>query len=186
MIYHFMPFSLDWDYAAEINKYVQMVPDMEDHICIWDGDTIRLRPKWGTNISDMIKANPEFDLLICMATRIGCHYQRLNNSISNERDLFKLHQMIDKQDRLIDSYKAEEVTDPGSLSGFLMCFKKKTAIEIPFRKSKTGILNVDGNFGSDLQKAGKRVGLVKKICVIHYYRLNKKDRKDKSHLIKPI
>ena len=182
-IYHFMPFSLEFDYAQEINKYVKMVPDDDDWICIWDGDTIRVQPQWGNHIEQMIKANLDYDLLITLATRIGCHYQRLNKSISSQRDLVQLHKMVDRQFKNIDSFRAVPVDDCKLLSGFLLCFRKRTAVEIPFTKSRTGILNVDGNYGAAFQAAGKRVGLVKKIAVVHYYRLNK-NRKDKSHLIK--
>ena len=179
MIYHFMPFSLQFDYASEINKYVSLVPDMEDWICIWDGDTIRTRPSWGEDIAEMIKANPEFDLLTTVSTRTGVHQQRFGNRISPESNLIKLHNITESQHVRVQSYKAFEIKHP--VAGYLLIFRKKLAVEFPFQRSSTGILGVDGSWSKRLLEAGKKVGVCKRIVTIHFYRLNK-NRKDTSHL----
>jgi len=179
-IWHFIPYSLNRDLATEINEYVKLVPNNEDWICVYDGDIMFTRPNWGSEIAEMIKENQDFDLLTCLATRIGIKCQSLNNQISQESNLVKLADMVNKQFDKIKNYRAKQVSVP--IGGFLLCFRKKLAIEIPFISSDHGILGVDGQWSKALLNCGKRIGVCQKIVLIHYYRLHKLDHKDTTHL----
>jgi hypothetical protein len=179
-VYHFMPFSLKWDFADEINKYIQLVPNDDDWICIYDGDVIFTRPNWGTEIAEMIKANPKFDLLTCLTTRMSIKDQQLNNEMSEDIDLINLHLKCENQFNNTPNYKAKETKTP--IAGYFLCFKKKLAIQFPLMSSDTGMLWVDVNWTKKLLDNGKKIGVCQKIAIIHWYRLYQGVGND-SHLI---
>jgi len=181
-IYHFMPYSNSGNYAEELNRYVSIVPNDDDYICIWDGDTMRTRSQWGDDVKEMIEKNPVFDLLTCLATRTGTRSQMLATGISYETDLMRLHKIVENYHGG-KNYKAFETNAP--VAGFFLCFKKKLAVEIPFpeKPREGGILGVDTAWCRNLLAANKKIGVVLRLVVIHFYRLNKK-RRDTDHLIK--
>lgn len=183
-IYHFTPYSLEKDLAKEINKYVELVPESNDWIVVYDGDVIWTQPDWGHRIKNMIEANLDFDLLTVLATRIGVKAQRLNRIINANADMINLHNLIEKQFNSIESYKAKRVKTV--LGGYLLCFRKKLALEIPFISSDSGMLGVDGRWTKKLIEHNKKIGICEKLAIIHWYRLNKKSVKDTTHLLDHI
>ena len=180
MIYHFMPFSTNGNYAEELNKYIRLVPNDDDWICIYDIDTLRTRSTWGYDVEKMIEANKDFDLLTCLATRSGTHPQRLNNKIYPTRDMVVLHNVCENQYNKVKSFRATQVNFP--VAGFFLCFRKSLWNEFSFNSTPKGILSVDRRWCLRLLEAGKRIGVCHKLVLIHYYRLHK-HRKDISHLI---
>lgn len=177
-----MPYSLNWDLANEINKYIRIVPNQDDWICIYDGDTIWTQHDWGDRIRNMIEANKnEYDLLTCLATRISIKEQKLNGAMSKEENLNRLSRQCEIQYNRGQTFKADKVDNP--IGGYFLCFRKRLGIQIPFISSTKGILGVDGTWTKELLKRGKRIGICKKIAIIHFYRLNK-HYKDVEHLFK--
>lgn len=179
-IWYFTPYSLEKDLAKEINQYVSMVRNNEDYIVIMDGDIMFTAGNWGERVNKMIDANPEFDLLTCLATRISIPVQKLNGKMSTDTNLVNLHNVCEANFNRTETYKAMEVKVP--IGGYFLCFKKKLAKEIPFISSSSGMLGVDGQWSKALISSGKKVGVCKKISIIHWYRLNKADYKDTTHL----
>jgi hypothetical protein len=175
-----MPFSTNGNYAEELNKYIRLVPNDDDWICIYDIDTLRSRSTWGQDVEKMIEANKDFDLLTCLATRSGMHPQRLNNQIYSVRDMVVLHNLCEKQYNTVQSFQAKQTNFP--VAGFFLCFKKSLWKEFPFKKTPKGILSVDRRWSLRLLEAGKKIGICHKLVLIHYYRLHK-NRKDTSHLL---
>jgi hypothetical protein len=179
-IYHFTPYSLAGDLATEINKYVALVPRMDDYIVINDGDVMWTLPHWGNYIEKMIKANPEFDLLTVLATRIGVKEQRLNGKREEDPNLKNLAQKCQDQFNKVISYKAKQLKKP--IGGYFLCFKKSLAAEIPFIPSPNGVLGVDGQWSQELLKRGRKIGICEKLTMVHWYRLDCNSHKDTEHL----
>lgn len=184
MIYHFMPFSTEKDYVKEINKYIALVPNPDDWICIWDGDTCRTISTWGNTIEKAIAANKEFDLLTGTATRVGGGHgnlQKINNEVSYSQDMVRLHKICLRQEKKYEDLRAIEVDR--NIIGFLYMFRRSLTDEIPFVSDlrRGGILDWDTNWCQRVRDAGKRVGVIPGIAVYHHYRLHKQ-RKDETHL----
>jgi hypothetical protein len=144
--------------------------------CFTDGDAMFTTPNFGHQLEEVIKANPEYDLFSCMTNRVGTNYQLIGswteNSMHEHRELGKF---------LSNSRRTEviDITNEAPISGVLMLVRK-SAWFTSKRFKETGLLGVDNSIHYAMAAQDSKVGLMRGVYVMHYYRNGNKN--DKSHL----
>lgn len=176
-VWYRIPYSLDGNLGRAYNEECALIPHDDDWIVLLDGDVMFTSNTFGQQIHDVIRGGRNIDLYTCEATRIGSPSQRLNNEISEERDLTVLHQLVMEREKT-EWAKVSFINT--TVSGFFLMFQKKLWNQFPFPEDGK-LLDVDKKWSSALRKAGKRIGKIKGLVAVHYYRLHS-GRRDKSHL----
>lgn len=177
-IYYFTPYSCEGNLGKAYNESCSIVPLDTDWIVLMDGDVMFTSNSYGKQIEEVISQyHNKFDLFTCFATRIGSLAQRYDLDISEEKDLVKLHQMTLEAERN-DYAKVSSVNIP--IAGFFLLFQKKLWNKFKFPEG--GLLHIDTSWSRHLLDRGMRIGKIKGLLAVHYYRLHS-GREDKSHLI---
>lgn len=178
-------FAIPWDDNKNIgqsyNRTMNMVGE-NDWVCFIDGDAMFLDPFFGRKLQEVIDANTEYGVFTCMASRIGCEWQRsekigawYSHEITDHRKWAKEHwnEFGTECENVLNKPKGKV------LGGVLILINKKTWRKVEgFRED--GMLGIDNQLHWDCQDKNLPVGLMKGVYVYHYYR--GKDITDKSHL----
>lgn len=177
MTIHFhVAYAFDKQLANHYNSLFEMYDNDEDYLCIVDGDTMFTANDFGHKLKAIVEANPDYGLLTCVTNRVGCPYQLVQNMWWDER--INEHWRVGEflwQEYGTDVY---DITALQPLSGVLMLinvgqFKQTGGF------SGKGMLGVDNSIHRTFAAHGKKVGLMRGIYLIHYYR---NGGSDKSHL----
>jgi hypothetical protein len=185
LVHYFTPASGDKNLGRAYNKACEMVTDLNDWICIRDGDTMFLTPDWCSQIEEIIEANGDnYQLISCLTNRLGLKHQLLNGELSQDTDV-RNHTNLAIRQR--DKYRTEVVTSPSYTAGLFMLFKRSLWDTIKFKEGLTSSDEstdfIDAQFSKGVLKQGGRIGLAKGIYLFHAYRLHQKTHRDWSHLL---
>lgn len=168
MIWHLHPFDTKKRIGYIHNQYVNLVPNDEDWIAIFDSDVLPLRADFGQHIEDIIKHNDnKYKLLGCMTNRISeaqCKNQLYNGKISSNYDIL-YHKSI--ADSLYFNKKLS-IKEVNITAGFCMIFQKSTWREV--RGFSEG-LQFDINFSRKIKSNGGKIGICEGLYMFHSYRM---------------
>jgi hypothetical protein len=184
-VHYFTPASGDKNLGRAYNKACEMVTDLNDWICIRDGDTMFLTPDWPKQIEEIIQTNGHnYQLISCYTNRLGLKHQLLNGELSQDTDV-RNHTNLALRQR--DKYRTEVVQSPSYTAGLFMLFKRSLWDTIKFKEGLTSSDEstdfIDAQFSKEVLKKGGRIGLAKGIYLFHAYRLHQKTHRDWSHLL---
>ena len=165
-IYYGIPYALDKNLGAEYNRYMNLLPNDDDWMCVTDGD-IMFFGDFGHQISDVIKKIPDAGLITCLTNRIAKNKAQLYGGDSSDAIV---HRVIAKN--LDKDFRGSYRKINQKVSGFFMAIKKKTWLEVgKFPEIPNKILDIDGLISSKILRSGKGIYLMRGVYVFHYYRL---------------
>jgi hypothetical protein len=151
---------------------------------------VMLLGNYGHLIEQILRTHGQrFDLFTCVTNRISNPAQQATGIASPERDLVKLYEL---QKARFEKFGTNvlELTTP--IAGYFLLFRRTLWQEIPFPLSSNEpgarpspkILGIDTTWTRSVLAARKKIGLIRGLCAIHYYRMHCTNRYDCSHLIK--
>jgi GT2 family glycosyltransferase len=176
MIYFFTPWSFEKDLGDAYNHYCSLIPNPDDWICVTDHDTLFLLPTTIPRIKKYIELYPNTGIFTCYTNRVGSKKQCYGHELSENPNIL-YHRDIAK--KLEDTQEFNIAHIAGTISGFLMVFKKSTWEYLRFRN---GILKVDTDFSIKALRHNFTISLMKSVYVFHYYRLSE-GRNHLQHLL---
>jgi len=116
------------------NQACAIVPDDADWIALHDADVMLLPGTWGAHLESVLASHPEYDALVCMATRTwerGDQQMRRPIGIRDERDLERLNgAVVELAQKRYGAVR--DWTSKHQPSGFFMCLRKRLWREHPF------------------------------------------------------
>ena len=180
MIYYATPYSSDKSLVESYNAiYDRLYPN--DWGCILDGDAMFTTRTFGHQIESVIKANEStYKVFTCMTNRVA-NNQQLVSGTWNNNDM-NYHREIG--DKVWDDWFniVDDITNSSLFSGVMVLMQAKTWNEIypDIVKSGYTMLGVDNEIHKQARAKGYKVGLMRGIYVMHYYRNGNKS--DKGHL----
>lgn len=178
MIWYFLPVSEKKNLAEAYNQYGSLVKSPDDWLVFQDRDVMYLTHDYFEIIQDTITANPQYSLFTCLTNRVGNLSQCYGNEISENPDIL-YHEEI--ASRLARENRTQVKNFHGVISGMVMIIQKKTWDYIGGAGTRPGLLGVDNHISRKIIQAGKKIGIMQGLYVLHYYRL-RNGRLDKSHL----
>ena len=164
---HFInAYSFDKELADFYNTELERYPE-EDWIVFTDGDAMFTANDFGHKIKQVIEANPEYRLFTCLTNRVACPYQVVKGYWYEER----MNEHWRLGDALWKKYETEvsDITNEQPLSGVLMAMQCGEALEVGGFYGR-GMLGVDNSLHVAYAAAGKKVGLMLGVYMMHYYR----------------
>lgn len=171
------PYSTERDIGKSYNRFMARFSD-EDWVCFTDGDSMFTTHYFGHQIQEVIDANPEYSTFTCMTNRVMTPYQRdmkywAVNDMSSHWDIGANYW---------DTWHTEvqDITDEQPFSGVMILTQVKTWRDLG-GFPEGAMLGIDNAYHLANQKAGLKVGLMKGIYLMHYYRNGNPN--DKQHLL---
>ena len=186
MIHYFTPYSLDAHLFDAYEKYADLVKDPEAWLCFLDGDSCFLTPKWGHVLEGYIKTHPDMGMFTSYVSRaaytsaIPRQGDRENPDIGFHRKVAMLLLKKHGEKFSIKPYNR-------NVSGHLMLIKVKTWLEIRedvaqrVSRTKKRILGVDTQISKAILAKGLKIGLMRAVYCLHYFRFLEKG--SKKHLL---
>tara|TARA_R110000772_G_scaffold145504_1_gene255488 strand:+ start:30667 stop:31212 length:546 start_codon:yes stop_codon:yes gene_type:complete len=179
MIYSFTPYSIEKNFGKAINDCCEIVPNLDDWICIRDGDMMNLTPNWGHIMQETIDLYSEDYKLF------GCWTNRLNQANGKAQLVPSVYDEFDinghyKTAELL-SEKCIGIKPVKFIAGLFMLFQKKTWLEAG--KFEENTVAFDSRF---CKKINGKIGLINRLYVFHLYRIWAKGNPgtETKHLIK--
>lgn len=163
-IRYITPYSLTKNFGAEINQTISELPDC--YIVLMDGDTCFTTTFWGTQIADIIKANPDFSLIGCMTNRLKHKFQLYNGKFCENPDMTE-HLRRGKE--LSENFYSE-VAPVKEVAGLCMIFHKSVWEKVKFRENT---IFFDRFFCTDLRRKRLKIGIARGLYLFHTYRMGK-------------
>lgn len=179
-VWYFTPGRGDKNLGQSYNDHCEAVPE-GDWICIRDGDTMFLNPYWPKQIEDIIKKHgKDYPLISCVTNRLGLEWQ-LPNGFSEDPNVLN-HAKI--ADELYENEYDTVEKSPRPTAGLFMLFPKRTWNRIKFAQGLTGKGKfIDWQFSEAVQRKFGKIGIAKGLYLFHFYRFNRKSKRDIEHLI---
>jgi hypothetical protein len=162
------PWSSSLNIGGSLNEIIQDLPD-DCWIVSRDQDTLFLNSKIGHQIEQIIKDNPQYDVITCMTNRIGimnhCSPGMFDeDSITVHMDISLMHHNM---------YGPQCV--PTSIApGMLMIFHKSVWQKHKFEENS---IFFDKIFSKKVIQSGGKIGLAKGLMIFHLYRYNQDNPK---------
>lgn len=179
-VWYFTPGRGDKDLGSAYNDCCELVPD-NDWICLMDGDVMFLNPFWSKQIEDIISLHGyKYPLISCVTNRLGLEWQ-LPFGFSEDPDILN-HAKI--ADDLFDKKYSEVIPSPQPTAGLFMLFPKTTWNRVKFKPGLASeTIFVDWDFSSRVMENIGKIGIATGLYLFHFYRLNRKSKKDIQHLL---
>jgi hypothetical protein len=172
-IYYFVPYH-PAGLGRAYNECCELVQNPDDWICLMDSDIMFFSSqRFGDQLSQAIAAHPEYSVFTCVTNRMCGVQQMREPGIHGERDLVRLKRAADERMR---KFRGQIENVPGFFAGYFMAFPKKLWTKFPFPEigSQGGkILGIDSAWSHTLSREGIRVGCLKGLMAVHFYRLDK-------------
>lgn len=176
-IYHFTPYDrrgLGYAY----NKVCAIVPAADDWICLMDADVMMLPGDWGLHLDHAVREHREYDVFVCMATRTWRRGDQQLWDPPRIRGCTDLRDLFSVVSELGRTRFGEVVPWPAKRqpSGFFMLFRKDVWLETPFPLAGPKglpMLGIETEWFRRIRAAGRKVGLMKGLAAIHFYRLDR-------------
>ena len=163
MIYHFTPYSVEKNFGKVINQCCEIVPNLDDWICIRDGDAMNLTPDWGNIIEEAIDIyGQDYKLFGCWTNRLNkTSKQIVTRGMYDERDILCHHFFAEQMKN-----NQSGITDTNYIAGFFMLFQKRTWIQAG------GFAESSKTFDIKFCKAvNGKIGLINRLYMYHLYRI---------------
>jgi hypothetical protein len=169
LIYYFSPHSSLKQYGQECNHYCELVKDMDAWICISDQDVMFFTTlHQARQIEGIISRHPEIDLFTVTTNRVNNPNQCVPGMFA-EYDIIRHVSWAQMVQAKYDDHPDQEIeltTRP--ISGLVMIFRKRTWMKMG--GFINGLAGVDSAFSTKLLDAGGKIGIMKGVYVLHYYR----------------
>ena len=182
MIWFFTPYSFEKKLFEAWDNYMALVTNIEDWVCMMDGDVLFFHADFGHQLQRYIDHFPDTAIFTCYASRSGTTRMMRKNNISRDPNLLN-------HKKRANFFRENFVLQIENLNqfatGHLLMMQKKKWLEIReavFEKTKNkNILGIDKAIGLHLLELGKKIRLMKSIYVLHYYRFLE-GAKNKKHI----
>lgn len=172
MILSCSPYRNDKNLGRAYNEAMALLgPD--DWAAFIDHDAMHCTPDWHRLIDTAIAENPEYQLFVGSTNRIGCGWMKAHGVDPNNFDL-RYHRRIGKElaekwgSTVDDVTEWEGLPSGKPLSGVLMVLSKRAWASI--NGCKNGFLTVDNHLHKQIRDAGYKVGYMKGVYLVHWYR----------------
>jgi len=168
MIYHFNTIFNGQNIGEYYNECCRIVPD-GNWICFWDADVMTFHTFGNMNdfLEKAIAENPGVKLFSCVANRIGTHKQRVNKTQDTNPSMIYHRKQAEQY---LKKFGNQLRTDTKTVSGLMLLFQKSTWQAVGGFTEK-GIAGVDTDFSRKISSHGWKVGILRGLYVMHYYRL---------------
>ncbi|AGO48488.1 putative glycosyltransferase [Cellulophaga phage phi18:2] len=179
-VWYFTPGRGDKNLGQAYNDHCELVPD-GDWICIMDGDVLFLNPFWSKQIEDIIiKHGNKYPLISCLTNRLGLEYQ-LPYGFSEDPNILNHAEIADRH---FEEFYDVVDPSPKPTAGLFMLFPKTTWDIVKFQPGlASGEVFVDWAFSSTVMKKLGKLGIAKGLYLFHFYRFNRKHKRDINHLL---
>lgn len=179
-VWYFTPGRGDKNLGRAYNDHCELVPD-GDWICIMDGDVLFLNPFWSRQIEDIIiRYGNKYPLISCLTNRLGLEWQ-LPYGFSEDPNILNHAKIADKH---FDLYYDEVIPSIRQTAGLFMLFPKSSWKNCKFEEGLTnGGQFVDFTFATKIMENLGTIGIAKGIYLFHFYRFNRKHKRDIDHLL---
>lgn len=183
MIYKFQPFSTTKHLGREFNAHCAMVPNAEDWILILDYDCMILCPQTYHVIERAIERYPDTAIFGAMTNRVGYSFQCQSGQVDYNTNI-KDHHRISQQ--LANEFQNGECRPARTIAGFFLLFRKSYWMESPFQADIIDGRGMffDASFCKHAQARRLPIRIIKGAYLFHWYRFEKENYLDKSHLRK--
>ena len=163
-IFYSSPFRSDKNIGKAYNEFIELLPE-DAYVCITDGDSMFLHPYYGKCIEEIIKTNPDYDLIGCVTNRLGILHQCYNNEFSEDTDVSNHYE------KTISAWDNNgTIVEPTNLvAGLCMIFSKQTWIKVGGFKENT--IFADKLFSQYILRNKGKIGIAKGLYVFHGYRI---------------
>jgi len=178
-VYYSTPYDQSMNIGRYYNDFMELLPSDDCWAVFTDGDAMFSTPDYGSKIEYIIaKHGKEYPLLTSVTNRIGRPEQRVNgtwesNDLSFHRS--KGEQVWSQNKDLIDN-----ATNYQPIGGVLLALNKGRWKKVG-KFSEKGMLGIDNDIHRKFVSFGMKVGIMKGIYMIHWYRGG--DAKNKKHLL---
>jgi uncharacterized membrane protein len=176
MIYYYTPYSVKKNIGEYYNDCMAITP-FGSWACFVDGDAMFTTPNFGHHLQQIIDYHNEYDLFTCVTNRVGTKYQCVEGMW--EVDDMTTHRNVGKFLQQNKGMEVVDITNNAPMSGVLMLVKKSAWFNSD-RFKEAGMLGIDNSIHYAIRNMGGKVGLMKGVYVMHYYRGG--DMSNKSHL----
>lgn len=172
MIRYVTPYSTEKKFFDVIDFEIMLSPNLNDWVCIRDGDTAFLTSNFGHLIEDYIRKYPDTGLFTSYASR--CHYAcQVPRQSLMEIDSIIYHHKIANQHSEEFHLQVNEINR--RIAGHLMVIQKRTWLkirnEVKITAAQKNILGVDTKISNAILKNGLKIRLMKGIYILHYLRM---------------
>jgi hypothetical protein len=178
-IRYLSPFSISKEIGKEYNKVIFETPN-DCWIVLRDWDTLPCTPdsKYGQQISDIIKANPDYSLIGCITNRLKHKHQLYNGVFCDNSDI---GEHLRRGKELFENHYSE-VAPVKEVAGLCMIFHKSVWEKVKFRENS---IFFDRFFCTDLRRKRLKIGIARGLYMFHLYRFGKVNPKAYTkHLLK--
>lgn len=177
MIHTFIAYQAG-NLGAAYNAEMQLVPDGH-WACFLDHDAMFGTYEWHAQLE--AGAESGYGLMFAVTNRVACRWQR-DRLFYAEDSLVKLRERAMFSSEMYGN-QVEDIThktEADDLPGGVLMLTSKNVWQA-VGGFKNGILGVDNDYFRKVRDAGFRIGLLKGLYVIHWYRGG--DRANKAHLL---
>jgi hypothetical protein len=176
-IWYPSPYSITRNIGGAINAEA-IGKELNDWLCIRDGDSMFLTPQWGKVIAEAVeKYGDKYQLIGCMTNRLNDRHQLHNGIFSDDPDI-RNHMHIAKQRER--EYGSTVIDCPGDVAGVFMLFQVRTLLALPFIEND---IYFDRKFCETLRYNGMKLGIMPGLYIFHLYRMWSADPvRDTKHL----
>lgn len=183
MIWFFTPYAFDKKLFDAWDKYMALVQDPNDWVCMMDGDIAFFRNDFGHHIQKYVDKYPEVSIFSCYASRSGTEWMMPVANQFNSTDILVHRRMAENQ---FNNHNLELTDVNNRVTGHLMVMKKQTWIDIREQAmeatSAKTILGVDTAICRVVLSRNGKIGLMRGLYVFHYYR-HMEGRSYRNHLL---
>lgn len=180
MILYATPYSENKRLIESYNDIWSRVAD-NDYAVVLDGDAMFTTRTFGHQIAETMRANEQYDVFTCMTNRVANSLQVVP-SAWDSNDMHYHRELGDKRWNDWHTH-VEDITTCSPLSGVMIAMKGGTWRNLYKKLQHTQwlMLGLDNDIHIQARAAGMKVGLMKGIYVMHYYRNG--NQSDKAHLV---
>ena len=132
---------------------------------------------FGHQLEEIITEHKDYDLLTAVTNRVGTSYQCEVGMWDVES--MNAHWETGKELQSIWRTDVVDITGQAPISGVLMLLKKSAWFNSD-RFQEAGMLGIDNSIHYAIRNMGGKVGLMRGVYMLHYYRGG--DPKNKAHL----
>lgn len=178
MVWYINPGRGDKNLGRAYNDACNLIPD-DDWICISDQDALWWPELVLRQIEEIVNGvGQEYDLLGCMTNRLASEYQR---PFPEDFDNMDMRHHRERAEQLHRENYGIVTGERRLIAGLMMLFPKSTWNKVKF-KEKTII--ADTLFCRQIVGKRGKIGLMKGVYVMHYYRAHSNTpKKYKKHLL---
>jgi hypothetical protein len=171
MIWFFTPYSFEKKLFEAYDNYIGLINNVDDWICLMDGDMAFLKNDFGNHIQEYTNKYPDTGMFICYGSRSPYSFQ-VHPEVNQDSDSIKSIYL--KSDELHDNNHLDVEPIEKHVAGFLMVIKKSTWLkyrdEISRLAISRNILGVDTAISYVLLKHSEKILLMQGLNVFHYFR----------------